>query len=390
MDMKNLKPSLRLCVFVVPSFLGVRGLLSAVVVAAVILAGASGDCGGGMVRLKDIASIQGIRTQQLIGYGLVIGLEATGDAAGTKFTTQSLANMLDRLGIRADATKIKVGNVAAVIATADLPAFARSGSRLDVTVSSLGDASSLQGGTLLMAPLRGADGNIYAVAQGPVSIGGFLASGAGAKTQKNHPTVGKVPNGATVERDLKTGVDSTGSVTVKLNEEDFTTASRAAEAINNELGGGARTLDAGAIEVTVPAERRAEIVEFISQLEAIEVLPDTNARVVIDERTGTVVIGRDVQVDTVAVAHGSLSVTIKTELDVSQPYPQSSGQTVVTPDTGINVTDEQQRLLLVEQAVTIKDVVTGLNAIGVSPRDLIAILQAIKSAGALRAELKII
>jgi len=389
METKNRKPSLCLRVFVVPSFLRIRGFVSAVVVAVVILAGALGDCEG-LVRLKDIASVQGIRTQQLIGYGLVIGLDGTGDAAGTKFTTQSLANMLDRLGIRADAQKMKVGNVAAVIATADLPAFARSGSRLDVTVSSLGDASSLQGGTLLMAPLRGADGNIYAVAQGPVSIGGFLASGAGAKTQKNHPTVGKVPNGATVERDLKTSVDSRSSVTIKLNEEDFTTASRAAEAINSELGAFARTVDAGAIEVTVPAERRLQIVEFISQLEAIEVLPDTTARVVIDERTGTVVIGRDVQVDTVAVAHGNLSVTIKTELDVSQPYPQSAGQTVVVPDTAINVTDEQQRLLLVEQAVTIKDVVTGLNAIGVSPRDLIAILQAIKSAGALRAELKII
>ncbi len=376
--------------FKVPGFkLGFRGLLGAVLTVAVLFASASGDCGG-LVRLKDIASIHGIRTQQLIGYGLVIGLNGTGDASGTKFTMQSLANMLDRLGIRADAQKIKVGNVAAVIVTTSLPAFAKSGSRLDVTVSSLGDASSLQGGTLVMTPLRGPDGKIYAVAQGPVSIGGFLASGAGAKAQKNHPTVGKVPNGATVERNLETNVNSRSSLTIKLSEEDFTTAARVAEAINSKLGDLARTVDAGSVEVSVPVERRAKIVEFISRLEAIEVLPDTTARVVIDERTGTIVIGRDVQVDTVAVAHGSLSVVIKTELDVSQPYPESGGQTAVTPDTTIQVSEEEQRLLLVEQAVTIKDVVTGLNAIGVSPRDLIAILQAIKSAGALRAELKII
>jgi len=376
--------------FQVQSFkLNGRALLGVVLAAIICFAGASGDCSG-LVRLKDIASIHGIRMQQLIGYGLVIGLNGSGDASGTKFTTQSLANMLDRLGIRADAQRIKVGNVAAVIVTTSLPAFAKSGSRLDVTVSSLGDASSLQGGTLLMTPLRGPDGKIYAVAQGPVSIGGFLASGAGAKAQKNHPTVGKVPNGATVERNLKTNVNSRSSLTIKLSEEDFTTAARVAQAINDKFAGLAKTVDAGAVEVAVPAKRRARIVEFISQLEAIRVLPDTTARVVIDERTGTVVIGRDVQVDTVAVAHGSLSVLIKTELDVSQPYPESSGQTVVTPDTTIEVTEEEQRLLLVEQAVTIRDVVAGLNAIGVSPRDLIAILQAIKSAGALRAELKII
>ena len=367
----------------------IRVLIGVVLVAIIFLASASGNCDG-LVRLKDIASIHGIRSQQLIGYGLVIGLNGSGDASGTKFTMQSLANMLDRLGIRADAQKIKVGNVAAVIVTASLPAFAKSGSRLDVTVSSLGDASSLQGGTLVMTPLRGPDGKIYAVAQGPVSIGGFLASGAGAKAQKNHPTVGKVPDGATIERDLKTSVNSRSSLTVKLSEEDFTTAARVAEAINDQLGDLARTVDSGAVEVTVPQEQRAKIVEFISQLEAIQVVPDSIARVVIDERTGTVVIGRDVQVDTVAIAHGSLSIIIKTEFDVSQPYPESGGQTVVTPDATIEVSEEERRLLLMEQAVTIKDVVTGLNAIGVSPRDLIAILQAIKSAGALRAELKII
>jgi len=371
------------------SKLNVRTLMGVALAAIIFLWGTSADCSG-LVRLKDIASIHGIRTQQLIGYGLVIGLNGSGDASGTKFMTQSLANMLDRLGIQADAQKIKVGNVAAVIVTASLPAFAKSGSRLDVTVSSLGDASSLQGGTLLMTPLRGPDGKIYAVAQGPVSIGGFLASGAGAKAQKNHPTVGKVPDGATIERNLKTNVDSRASLTIKLNEEDFTTSARVARAINDKFAGLAKTVDAGAVEVAVPEARRPRIVEFISQLEAIRVLPDTTARVVIDERTGTVVIGRDVQVDTVAVAHGSLSVLIKTELDVSQPYPESMGHTVVLSDTTIDVSEEEQRLLLVEQAVTIKDVVTGLNAIGVSPRDLMAILQAIKSAGALRAELKII
>lgn len=369
---------------------GARALLAGLVGLFMLLA-ATGADSAGPVRLKDISSIQGVRPQQLIGYGLVIGLNGTGDAAGTKFTTQSLANMLDRLGIRADADKIKVGNVAAVIATADLPAFAKSGSTLDVTVSSLGDASSLQGGTLLITPLRAPDNRIYAVAQGAVSIGGFSAAGPGAKAQKNHPTVGKVPNGAAVERDLNTKLSSKDRLTVKLHEEDFTTASRVAEAINDRLGAPlAKTLNSGAVEVQVPAEWRMRTVEFVSQLEAVHVIPDSVARVVIDERTGTVVIGRDVQVDTVAIAHGSLSVVIKTEYDVSQPYPESDGQTVTTPDTTLKVTEEEQRLLLLENSVTIKDVVSALNAIGVSPRDLIAILQAIKSAGALRAELKII
>lgn len=361
-----------------------------VLFALIVVLVTNGATCASMVRLKDVASIQGMRSQQLIGYGLVIGLNGTGDGSGTKFTTQSLANMLDRLGIRADATRIKVDNVAAVVATCTLPAFARSGSRLDVTVSSLGDASSLQGGTLLMTPLRGPDGKIYAVAQGPVSIGGFLATGAGAKSQKNHPTAGRVPGGAIVERDLKTTVDRRTNLTIRLHEEDFTTAARVAEAINEKFAGAATTVDAGAVDVSVPPKLRNNIVEFISQLESIEVSPDSTARVVIDERTGTVVIGRDVQVDTVAIAHGNLNVVIKTEAEVSQPYPESAGQTVVTPKTSVQVNEEKQRLLLMEHAVTIQDVVAGLNAIGVSPRDLIAILQAIKSAGALRAELKII
>ncbi|HUT04424.1 MAG TPA: flagellar basal body P-ring protein FlgI [bacterium] len=365
-------------------------LRASVFFALIVILVTNGATCAGMVRLKDIAQIQGMRSQQLIGYGLVIGLNGTGDASGTKFTTQSLANMLDRLGIRADATKIKVGNVAAIIATSTLPAFARSGSRLDVTVSSLGDASSLQGGTLLMTPLRGPDGKIYAVAQGPVSIGGFLAAGAGAKAQKNHPTVGRIPNGGTVERNLRATLEARSALTIKLDEEDFTTSARVAEAINEKFVGSARTLDAGAVEVSVPTELRNNIVEFISQLETVRVVPDSTARVVIDERTGTVVIGRDVQVDTIAIAHGNLNVVIKTEAEVSQPYPESAGQTVVTPQTTLKIDEEKQRLLLMSQAVTIQDVVAGLNAIGVSPRDLIAILQAIKAAGALRAELKII
>ena len=351
---------------------------------------AAQSLGANLVRLKDIASVSGIRQQQLIGYGLVIGLNGTGDGAGTKFTVQTLANMLDRLGIRTDPTKIKVGNVAAVIVTAWLPAFARSGARLDVTVSSLGDATSLQGGTLLMTPLHGPDGKIYAVAQGPLSIGGFSAAGAGASAQKNHPTVARIPNGAIVERDSPTRFFPTGKLTVKLEEEDFTTAARVAAAINDLFPGVARTLDAGAVQVTVPPARRHKIVEFISQLESIQVVPDCVARVVIDERTGTVVIGQDVQVGTVAVAHGNLSVVIKTDYGVSQPYPESKGKTVVVPDTTLDVSEEKRRLLLLHEAVTIKDVVGALNAVGVSPRDLIAILQAIKAAGALKAELKII
>jgi len=280
--------------------------------------------------------------------------------------------------------------VAAAIVTAKIGPFAKSGTRLDVTVSSIGDATSLQGGTLLMTPLRGPDGRVYAVAQGPVSIGGFMAAGAGAKTQKNHPTVGKVPDGAIVERELTSSVLEGDSLTLKLMEPDFTTAARVTEAINKELGDISRTINPGVIEVSVPANWRSRLVEFVSKVEAVNVQPDLVARVVIDERTGTVVIGRDVKVDTVAVAHGNLSVVIKTELDVSQPYPKAGGETVVTPSTELEVTEGEQRLMLMQEAVTIKDVVTSLNAIGVTPRDLMAILQSIKAAGALRAELKII
>ena len=344
----------------------------------------------GLARLKDISSIQGIRSQQLLGYGLVIGLNGTGDSSSTKFTTQSLASMLDRLGIRSDAEKIKAGNVAAVIATSKLGPFARSGARLDVTVSSPGDASALAGGTLLMTPLKGPDGKIYAVAQGPVSTGSFSAAGAGASAQKNHPTVGKVPAGASVERDMIAEMAPRDKLTLRLRDDDFTTATRVAEAINKKIGKLAKTVNAGAIDVSVPPEWRDRIVEFISQIESVRVAPDSIARVVIDEITGTVVIGRDVQVDTVAIAHGNLSVVIKTDFDVSQPYPDSGGQTAITPDTTLDVSEEKRRLLLVEETVTIKDLVTGLNAIGVTPRDLIAILQGIKAAGALRAELMII
>jgi flagellar P-ring protein precursor FlgI len=344
------------------------------------------------VRVKDIAAAKGVRGNQLIGYGLVVGLNGTGDRQGTEFTVQSLSSMLTRLGIGVNADDISVKNVAAVMVTAVLPPFARTGTRLDATISSAGDAKSLEGGTLLLTPLYGADGEVYSLAQGPLSVGGFSAGGgAGSSVQKNHPTVGRLANGATVERELPYALAGKESFELALSRADFTTARRMADAINERLGlTVARAPDPATVQVRIPPEFAGDEVVFMASIEEIEIDPDHVARVVVNERTGTIVMGAKVRLERVAVAHGNLSVTISAENDVSQPAPFSLGETVGVTNETITATEEEAALTVVDAPVTIDQLVRGLNALGVTPRDLIAILQAIKAAGALSADLEVI
>jgi flagellar P-ring protein precursor FlgI len=342
-------------------------------------------------RIKDISDIKGVRLNQLVGYGLVVGLNGTGDGKDAEFTLQSLASMLEKMGVTVKTDDIKVDNVAAVMVTSELPPFAKSGSRIDVLVSSIGDAENLQGGTLLFTPLKGADGQVYAVAQGPVSTGGFSAGGEGGGVQKNFPTVGRIAGGAVIEREINTGFAKKKQLTLLLHRPDFTTALRITEAIN-KLGYAqiAHTEDSGTINIDIPENYTGNIVKLITMIEGLEVTPDAVAKVIINERTGTVVMGSNVRISTVAVAHGNLSIEIKESPQVSQPLPFAQGETVVTPDTEMSVKEGNSRLILMEPGVSIGEVVRALNALGVSPRDLIAIFQAMKAAGALQAELEII
>ncbi len=344
------------------------------------------------VRIKDIANIKGVRTNQLVGYGLVVGLDGTGDDKKSNFTTQSIASMLEKMGVTVNPKEIKAENVAAVMVTADLPPFARAGARIDAIVSSIGDAENLQGGNLLMTPLKAADGNIYAVAQGPVNTGGFAAQGAGASVSKNFPTVGRLIEGATVEREVNFEFNTRTALTLNLQQPDFTTASRITDAINGLFYDPiAAATDAGTIQLQVPTAYTGNIVELVAMIEKLEVTPDIAARVVINERTGTVVMGEKVRIATIAIAHGNLSIVVKENPQVSQPLPFSEGgETVVTPGTDLSVKEGENQLVLVNGSTSIGDVVNALNALGVSPRDLIAIFQAIKAAGALQAELEVI
>ena len=360
----------------------------ALAMAGVLLLAAPGMA----VRLKDIVSIQGVRTNQLVGYGLVVGLDGTGDGKDAGFTFQSLSSMLDRMGISVKAADIeKIENVAAVMVTADLPAFARTGSRMDVKVSSIGDAENLQGGTLLLTPMKGVDGNIYAVAQGSVSTGGFGVSGAGASVQKNFPTVGRVVNGAIIEKEIPSAFNFKDRLTLHLNTPDFTTATRVIQVINAAVGTtAATTTDAGTIQLALPEKWRGNAVGLVSMIENLNVTPDAPSKVVVNERTGTVVMGENVSISTVAIAHGNLSVEIKEQPQVSQPLPFSGGTTQATPDTTIAVKEGKAALMMMNRGVSLGEVVRALNSLGVSPRDLIAILQAMKAAGALQAQLEII
>ncbi len=342
------------------------------------------------VRLKDIATFSGVRDNQLIGYGLVVGLSGTGDKTGSVFTTSSVANMMDRMGVGVDPTKLKVKNVASVMVTARMPVSAKPGTRLDVTVSSVGDATSLLGGVLLQTTLKGVDGKTYMLAQGSLTVGGFSAGGAAASTQKNIATVGIIPGGGTVERGIPFQFNDQDSLTVNLRVADFSTSQRIAESLNAAMGGPfSNATDASTVKIQIPPQYRNNMVPLLASLENIEVSPDSPAKVVVDEKTGTVVLGRHVRISQTAVAHGNLQITVQETEQVSQPGPFSSGQTVVTPETEVNVREENRHLMLVEGA-TLQELVDGLNAIGATPRDLISILRTMQVSGALHAALEVI
>lgn len=343
-------------------------------------------------RIKDIAFIEGVRPNQLVGFGIVVGLNGTGDKTSAVYTTQSIANMLNRMGMKFDPKDIRVKNAAAVLVTAELPAFSRPGSKIDILVSSLGDATSLQGGTLISTPLKGPDGNVYAVSQGAVSLAGFSAGSGTSNVSKNHQTAGKIPNGAIIEKDVPMNLFGKESLNLSLREPDFTTAGRIADEINKSFGARvAQPMDAGSVRLSVPESYREGVVEYVSKIEALDIRPDAVTKVVINERTGTVVMGERVRLSTVAISHGDISVEIKTQYYISQPPAFSpKGETVVVPVDQTNVQEQRSKLIVLPEGVTLGEVVRALNLIGVTPRDLVAILQSIKAAGALQAELEII
>lgn len=342
-------------------------------------------------RIKDIAAFEGVRDNLLIGYGLVVGLNGTGDTLQNSiFTRESLLGMLDRLGVNARDSNLRTKNVAAVMVTATLTPFARQGTRVDVSVSTLGDSGSILGGTLLVTPLLGADGEVYAVAQGSVAVSGFSVQGQGASITRGVPTAGRIANGAIVERELDFKMAEMQSVKVSLRNPDFTTARRVAQAINAFVGiDTARPLDPATIMVNVPNAYRNDAVAMITDIEQLRVAPDQIARVVIDEQSGVIVMGENVRINTVAIAQGNLTIRVTETPQVSQPEPFSqTGQTVTVPRTQIEVdTGEGRKLTLMRSGVTLQELVDGLNALGVGPRDMISILQAIKAAGALQAEI---
>ncbi len=361
----------------------------ALALAAVLTAPLSARSGA---RLKDIAALQGIASTPLIGYGLVVGLNKTGDRRQTIFSTQSLVNMLERLGVSVPPGQVRIENVAAVLVTAELPAYSRAGARIDVTASSVGDARSLQGGTLLATPLRGPEGQVIALAQGPLSIGGFGGGGGGNSIAVNHLTVGRVPGGALVQQGSASALPTSDTLTLVLREPDFLSASRVARAVNEEIGGEpARVADPGTVLIRVPEQYRGAVAELMARIETLPVDTDAPARVVINERSGTVVVGGAVRLGPAAVAHGNLSVRISTKFEVSQPGPLAyRGDTAVVPNVDVDVREQLARLVTLEEGTTLDAVVAALNALGATPRDIIAIMQALKAAGALRAEIVIL
>lgn len=348
--------------------------------------------GGGdarAARLKDVAAVKGVRSNQIIGYGLVVGLRGTGDKQQTQFTTQSLRSLLAKMGISIDAKQIRVANVAAVMVTAKLPAFARTGSSIDAVVSSAGDASSLSGGMLLMTPLVGNDGQIYAVAQGPVAIGGFSAESGGSSISQNHPTVGTLVGGAIVEREVAYSMVGQEQFEIALHQPDFTTAQRTAQRINEEFKSAvAVARDSGTVDLTLPDAYQKDGVGFMARVESLEITPDKPAKIILNERTGTIVMGDSVRVSTVAVAHGNLTVVVNKINEVSQPAPFSLGDTTPIQNTDLETNQDESNLTVIEQTVTIGDLVRALNAMGTTPTDLISIIQAIKASGALSADVE--
>jgi flagellar P-ring protein FlgI len=344
-------------------------------------------------RFKDISDLLGARPNQLVGYGLVVGLNGSGDGAKAEFTVQSVVAMLQRLGIRVDAKKIKVKNVAAVVVTSEIPAFARTGQKIEVLVSSLGDAKSLRGGTLIQTPLRGADRQVYAVAQGPISVGGFSAKGGsgGAGKTSNHPTVGRIPGGAFVEKEISTVFAAKEGIRYALKRPSSSTASKAAIAINQTLGGSyAMAQDPGLVSVKIPEEYTARTVDLLAAIGDIQVETDGQAKIVINERTGTVVIGSEVKLKAAAIAHGGLTVEIKEETIVDQPNtPLTDGKTVVTKETTVAAENAPGDVFAVPSTTTVADLVGALNALGVKPADLIIIFQSLAQAGAVNAEIEV-
>jgi flagellar P-ring protein precursor FlgI len=342
------------------------------------------------IRLKELVTIEGVRDNQLIGYGLVVGLNGTGDRRQTLFSAQSLANLLERMGVSVPPTAIQVKNTAAVMVTATLPPYAMPGSRIDATVAAIGDAASLQGGILVMTGLKAPDGQVYAVAQGPAVVGGFVAGGTGNGSQMNHPTVGRMPAGAIVERagpSLKLG----NTVRLQLRDADFTTAARVAGAVNEKFGPIATADNAGVISVGLPPQYQKTPTEFVSELERLTIDPDHKARIVVNERTGTIIMGKDVHIAPVAIMQGNLTVEIQTTFNVTQPNALSAGATTaVTPQVGVGVKEEKARDVILKDGATIEELVRALSVIGSTPRDIISILQTLKSAGALEAELEVI
>ena len=373
-----------------------RGI--ALLAAAVILLGSGqrqgrAETAARTTRLKELIAIEGVRENQLLGYGIAVGLAGTGDRRQTVFSAQTLSNLLERMGVSVSPTALQVRNTAAVMVTANLPPFAQPGTRIDVTVAAMGDAASLQGGLLLLTPLRASTGEVFAVAQGPVVTGGFIAGAVGTAQTKNHPTTGRIPSGAIVEQAPPSAFDA-NRLHLQLRRGDFTNAARICKVINDSFAAGgttvARAENAGRISVEVPPSFAGRTVEFISMVESLSMESDRLARIVVNERTGTIVLGKEIRIRPVSILHGSLTVEIETSFGVSQPAPFSEGKTTVVPQVGVGVKEEQARQVNLKDGAAVDDLVQALQAIGTTPRDVIAILQNLQAVGALDAEIEVI
>ena len=343
-----------------------------------------------VTRIKDIAKVQGVRSNQLMGYGLVVGLQGTGDSDKIQHMINSTVSMLRTYGITVDTSNWKTNNIAAVMVTATLPPFVREGDTIDITVSAMGNAKSIQGGTLIQTPLRAANGEVYAVAQGPVSTGGFVAGGGGNSAQKNFPTVGITPNGAIVERTVEDDIGARGSISLSLSSADFTTATRIANAINTAYGGIAHAANAGRIDIRVPNYYRSNVVEFISSIEEMNIKPDNIAKIVYNERTGTIVMGGDVSVDECAITQGGLSIKVTSKQSAAGGGPFSFGDSVKLNNTSTDVQEQAANSIVMPPTTNVNDIIGALNSVGATPRDCISILQALKAAGAIHAVVEII
>lgn len=359
-----------------------RTLIALYLLACSILPGAS--------RLKDLVTVEGVRDNQVMGYGLVVGLAGTGDRRQTRFSAQTLTNLLDRMGVTVPPAAIQVSNTAAVMVTSILPPFAQPGTHIDITVAAIGDARNLQGGLLLLTPLKGGNGETYAVAQGQVVTGGFIAGNRGNTQTVNHPTAGRVPNGAIVER-MAPSILSETELRLQLRQADFTSAARIAKALNDRFNGTvARAPNPAVVTVAIPPAYMGRAVEFLADAEEVAIETDTRAKIVINERTGTIVVGKDVTIQPAAILHGSLSVEITTSFDVSQPEALSGGDTRTIPRVGVGVKADPARHIALKKGTNVDELVRSLQAVGSTPRDIIAILQALKTAGSLQAEIEVI